>query len=120
MQPLLFPIEDCYISFWKATGNVGHDFKREALLEAGIMVPESLFASYTGRSDRAMIYEVAARHGLGEQRSAEILDRKHRIYESLSHTLPPVPGAIEFVHWAALAIDLPWLHPQHRAIDRQH
>jgi HAD superfamily hydrolase (TIGR01509 family) len=47
-----------------------------------------------------MIYEVAAGHGLNEQRSAEILDRKHRIYESLEHTLCPVSGAIEFVHWA--------------------
>ena len=74
--------------------------KREALLEVGIMVPESLFASYTGCSDKAMIYEVAAGHGLNEQRSAEILDRKHRIYESLEHTLCPVSGAIEFVHWA--------------------
>jgi HAD superfamily hydrolase (TIGR01509 family) len=47
-----------------------------------------------------MIYEVAAGHGLNEQRSAEILDRKHRIYESLEHMLCPVSGAIEFVHWA--------------------
>ena len=74
--------------------------KREGLLEVGIMVPESLFTSYTGRSDKAMIYEVAAGHGLNEQRSAEILDRKHRIYQSMEHTLCPVPGAIEFVHWA--------------------
>jgi beta-phosphoglucomutase len=74
--------------------------KREALLEAGVIVPESLFASYIGRSDKAMIYELAAEHGLNEQRSVEILVRKHRIYESLEHTLRPVPGAIEFVHWA--------------------
>jgi HAD superfamily hydrolase (TIGR01509 family) len=47
-----------------------------------------------------MIYEVAAGHGLNEQRSAKILDRKHFIYESLEHTLRPVAGAIEFVHWA--------------------
>jgi beta-phosphoglucomutase len=74
--------------------------KREALKEAGIVVPESLFASYTGRSDKAMIYEVAAAHGESKERCAEILDRKHCIYESLEHTLRPVPGAIEFVHWA--------------------
>ena len=74
--------------------------KREALLEAGIIVPESLFASYTGRSDKVMIYEVAGAHGMSDERCAEILDRKHRIYESLEHTLRPVPGAIEFVHWA--------------------
>jgi HAD superfamily hydrolase (TIGR01509 family) len=74
--------------------------KRQALLEAGIVVPQSLFASYTGRSDKAMIYEVAAAHGLNEERRAEILCRKHVIYESLEHTLCPVPGAIELVHWA--------------------
>jgi beta-phosphoglucomutase len=74
--------------------------KRQALLEAGIMVPESLFASYIGRSDKAMIYEVAAAHGLSEERSAEILSRKHAIYESLEHMLRPVSGAIEFLHWA--------------------
>ena len=74
--------------------------KREALSEVGIAVPASLFSSFTGRSDKAMIYEVAAAYGLNEQRSAVILERKHRIYESLEHTLRPVPGAIEFVHWA--------------------
>jgi HAD superfamily hydrolase (TIGR01509 family) len=74
--------------------------KREALKEAGIVVPESLFANYTGRSDKAMIYELASAHGESEQRCAEILERKHRIYESLEYTLRPVPGAIEFVHWA--------------------
>ena len=74
--------------------------KRKALMEAGIAVPESLFANYTGRSDKVMIYEVAAAHGHSEQRRAEILNRKHRIYESLEHTLRAVPGAVEFVHWA--------------------
>jgi beta-phosphoglucomutase-like phosphatase (HAD superfamily) len=72
--------------------------KREALKEAGIEVPEALFASYTGRSDKAMIYEVATAHGESEERCAEILGRKHRIYESFEHTLLPVPGAVEFVH----------------------
>jgi HAD superfamily hydrolase (TIGR01509 family) len=74
--------------------------KREALSKAGIMVPESLFASYIGRSDKAMIYELAAAHGLSAERSDEILDSKRRIYESLEYTLRPVPGAIEFLHWA--------------------
>ena len=74
--------------------------KREALSEVGITVPSSLFSSFTGRSDKAMIYEVAAAHGLNERRSAVILERKHRIYESPEHTLRPVPGAIEFVQWA--------------------
>lgn len=64
-----------------------------------------------------MIYEIAGTHGLNEQRSAEILDHKHRIYESLEHTLRPVPGAIEFVH---CAFDSLWLHPRQAAIERQH
>ena len=66
--------------------------KREALSEAGIVVPESLFASFIGRSDQAMIYEVAAERGFSAERCAQILDRKHRIYESLEHTLRPVSG----------------------------
>jgi beta-phosphoglucomutase len=74
--------------------------KRQALEEAGIVVPDALLARYTGSSDRAMIYEVAGAHGESEERCAEILGRKHRIYESLEHTLCPIPGAIEFVHWA--------------------
>jgi hypothetical protein len=37
--------------------------KREALSMAAIMVPESLFANYIGRSDKAMIYEVAVASG---------------------------------------------------------
>jgi beta-phosphoglucomutase-like phosphatase (HAD superfamily) len=37
--------------------------KRQAFEEAGIVVPESLFATYKGRSDKAKIYEVAAAHG---------------------------------------------------------
>jgi HAD superfamily hydrolase (TIGR01509 family) len=75
--------------------------KREALAKAGIVVPESLFGNYIGRSDKAMIYEVAAAHGLSAERGDEILESKRRIYESLEHTLRPVPGAIEFVHWAS-------------------
>jgi beta-phosphoglucomutase-like phosphatase (HAD superfamily) len=55
--------------------------KREALSKAGILAPESLFANYIGRSDKAMIYEVAAAHGLSAERSDEILESKRRIYE---------------------------------------
>jgi beta-phosphoglucomutase len=75
--------------------------KREALSKAGITVPESLFAKYTGRSDKAMIYEVIAAHGLSAELGDEILSSKRQIYESLEHTLRPVPGAIDFVAWAS-------------------
>lgn len=75
--------------------------KREALSKAGIKVPESLFAKYTGRSDKAMIYEVVAAHGLSVELADDILESKRHIYESLEHTLRPVQGAIEFVDWAS-------------------
>ncbi len=74
--------------------------KREALSQAGIEVPEERFASYTGRSDTVMINDLATENGLDDERSAEILQSKHVIYESLEHTLEPIEGAIEFLQWA--------------------
>lgn len=74
--------------------------KREALRQAGIMVPEERFANYVGRSDTVMIQDLAAEHGLTEAEGAEILRLKHRIYESLEHTMQPVPGAVSFIQWA--------------------
>ncbi len=74
--------------------------KREALSAAGIVVPESRFASYTGRSDTVMIDDLAAEHGLDAERSAGILQSKHAIYESLEHTIEAVSGAIAFLQWA--------------------
>ena len=74
--------------------------KREALQEAGITVPESLFASYIGRSDTVMINDLAAEHGLDAERSADILRAKHAIYESLEHTMQPIAGAVAFLRWA--------------------
>ena len=75
--------------------------KREALLQSGIKVLEERFASYTGRSDTVMIEDLAAEHGLGDEESADILRRKHDIYESLEHTMQPVEGAVEFLNWAS-------------------
>ena len=74
--------------------------KREALQEAGITVPDSLFASYIGRSDTVMINDLAAEHGFDAERSAAILRSKHTIYESLEHTMQPVAGAVDFLRWA--------------------
>lgn len=75
--------------------------KREALQEAGITVRESLFADYIGRSDTVMINDLAAEHGLDAAQSAAIMQSKHAIYESLEHTMQPVPGAVDFLRWAS-------------------
>lgn len=75
--------------------------KREALAQSGIQVPEERFANYIGRSDTVMIQDLASEHGLSENDGVEILRLKHRIYESLEHTMQPVEGAVDFLGWAA-------------------
>lgn len=74
--------------------------KREALFAAGITVPEQRFAHYTGRSDKVMIDDLAAEHGLSPEQSERILRHKAEIYSSLEHELQPVPGALDFLYWA--------------------
>lgn len=76
--------------------------KREALQQAGIIVPDSLFATYIGRSDTVMINDLAAEHGLDTERSAAILRSKHTIFESLEHTMKPIAGAVDFLRWASV------------------
>jgi beta-phosphoglucomutase len=74
--------------------------KREALRRAGIKLPEERFAAYIGRSDKAMIDEVAREFSLSAAQSAEILRQKNAFYETSESTLRPIAGALEFVHWA--------------------
>ncbi len=75
--------------------------KRDALAAAGVTVPEERFALYTGRSDKVMIDDLAAEHGLTPEQGERILRHKAEIYSSLEHELQPVPGALDFVRWAA-------------------
>lgn len=92
--------------------------KREALRRAGIDVPEARFAAYTGRTDRAMIFDLASEHGRSEAESEAILLAKRGLFEELEHDLRPIDGALEFVEWArarfriALATSAT---PRHRA-----
>ncbi len=74
--------------------------KREALRRAGIDVPEERFAAYTGRTDRAMIFDLAAEHGRSEAESEAILLAKRGLFEELEHELRPIEGAVGFVRWA--------------------
>jgi beta-phosphoglucomutase len=74
--------------------------KREAFRRAGISLPEECFAAYIGRSDKAMIDDVASKFSLSAAQSAEILRQKNAFYETLESTLRPISGALDFVHWA--------------------
>jgi beta-phosphoglucomutase len=74
--------------------------KRQALCSAGIEVDESAFSRYIGRSDRAMITDLAKIHGHSEDGIEAILAEKDRLYALGQSDLRPVPGAIEFVYWA--------------------
>lgn len=73
--------------------------KEMAFQEAGIYFPESTYESYKGRPDRTMFHEVLADKSVDE--IAELLHRKHQFFEKLEHELQPIPGAVDFVKWAA-------------------
>jgi beta-phosphoglucomutase len=74
--------------------------KRRALRSAGIEVGESDFAQYTGRSDRAMITDLAKVHGCSDDEVEAILLEKERLYTLGEPQLLPISGAIEFLYWA--------------------
>jgi HAD superfamily hydrolase (TIGR01509 family) len=73
--------------------------KEMAFREAGIHFPESTYESYKGRPDATMFHEVLA--GKSVEDIAELLHRKHQWFEKIEHELQPIPGAAEFVNWAA-------------------
>ena len=73
--------------------------KQMAFQEAGIHFPEQTYDSYKGRPDKTMFHEVLA--GRSVEDIAELLHRKHQHFEKIEHELQPIPGAVEFVKWAA-------------------
>lgn len=73
--------------------------KQMAFQEVGIHFPEQTYDSYKGRPDTTMFHEVLAGRSVDE--IAELLHRKHQHFEKIEHELQPIPGAAEFVKWAA-------------------
>jgi beta-phosphoglucomutase len=73
--------------------------KQMAFQEAGIHFPEETYDSYKGRPDATMFHEVLAGRSVDE--IAELLHRKHQFFEKIEHELQAIPGAVEFVRWAA-------------------
>jgi beta-phosphoglucomutase len=74
--------------------------KQQALRSAGIEVDESVFAQYTGRSDRAMITDLAKVHGRSDDEVEAILVETQRLYALGELHLRPISGVIEFLYWA--------------------
>ena len=75
--------------------------KRIAFAHAGFALSDADLRSYVGRSDAVMIDEIGARYGLTDGQRSTVLNEKKRIYEQEEQGIKIVPGAIEFVRWAA-------------------
>ena len=74
--------------------------KELAFGEAGIVLPESVYDRHKGRPDATVIPEMLGESGLSPDQIAELLHRKHQIFEKIEHEMKAVPGAAEFVLWA--------------------
>jgi len=75
--------------------------KERAFGEYGITLSEEIYDSYKGRPDATMLPEILRPRGWSEERIRELSLRKRAIYEEIEHELLPVPGAIDFIEWAA-------------------
>jgi beta-phosphoglucomutase len=74
--------------------------KRQALYSAGIEVDPLVFAQYTGRTDRAMITDLAKIRGCSDNEIEAILLETQRLYALGEPQLSPITGAIDFLNWA--------------------
>jgi len=75
--------------------------KRIAFAHAGIALTHADLRAYVGRSDAVMIDEIGDRYELTNHKRSIVLDEKTRIYEQEEKGIKIIPGAIEFVRWAA-------------------
>lgn len=75
--------------------------KESAFAQVGIQLPAATYNSYKGRPDETMISEVLAERGGSVDQIADLLHRKHQFFEEIEHELQPIPGAVDFVRWAA-------------------
>lgn len=75
--------------------------KERAFKEHGIFLEESVYDSYKGRPDATMLPEILGARGWPAEKIDEFSRLKRRFYEEIEHELRAVPGAIDFVIWAA-------------------
>jgi HAD superfamily hydrolase (TIGR01509 family) len=74
--------------------------KELAFGEVGIVVPESVYDRHKGRPDATVIPEMLGERGLSPDQIAELMKRKHQIFETIEPEMKAVPEAPEFVLWA--------------------
>jgi HAD superfamily hydrolase (TIGR01509 family) len=75
--------------------------KERAFARFGITLPESVYEQYKGRPDETMFNELVASLSDARLDAAELLRLKHAEFEACEHLALPIPGAKEFVNWAA-------------------
>lgn len=75
--------------------------KEQAFGEFEIVLSEAVYDSYKGRPDATMLPEILRPRGWSEERIRELSLRKRAIYEEIEHELREVPGAVNFIEWAA-------------------
>ena len=74
--------------------------KELAFQEIGIVLADSVYDSYKGRPDRAMMPEILSAHGRVAD-AQRVMQRKEELYAEIRRDVLPVAGAVEFVRWAA-------------------
>jgi beta-phosphoglucomutase-like phosphatase (HAD superfamily) len=84
--------------------------KRQALRSAGIEVDELVFAQYTGRSDRAMITDLAKVRGCSDDEVEAILLETQRLYALGEPQLRPITGVIRLSLLGAEALPIGHCH----------
>ncbi len=75
--------------------------KERAFEEFGIVLPESVYDSYKGRPDATMMPEILNARGWPAERIQKLSRRKDAVFDEIKHELEAVPGAVDFVLWAA-------------------
>ena len=74
--------------------------KIETFRRFGIVLPDSVYDNYKGQPDKTMMVEIV-RDRPGLATADELLRVKREIFEANEHEMQAVPGALDFLDWAA-------------------
>jgi HAD superfamily hydrolase (TIGR01509 family) len=75
--------------------------KERAFQEFGIVLPESVYDSYKGRPDATIMPEILTARGWSTDKIQKLSRRKNEVFDEIKNELAAVPGAVDFVLWAA-------------------
>ena len=83
--------------------------RQMAAQEGWTVSEDEYFSDYLALDDRGIIEHLYQSHGrpVDPRRRDELIEWKFRAYQEIIRDgLPPMPGAVEFVHWAAARFPL--------------